>query len=116
ALLRQASLAPAGGPGWADPFAAADGWRLGGERAWTAHHLRVAGHDPVTVRVRSTPDGGTELLLPGVDTPLRAAAGAVDGHRFTCALDGVTHTFAAVADGTWLGRDGDAWHVRDHDP
>ncbi|MFI8092650.1 acetyl-CoA carboxylase biotin carboxylase subunit [Streptomyces sp. NPDC086080] len=116
ALLRQASLAPAGGPGWADPFAAADGWRLGGERAWTAHHLRVAGHDPVTVRVRSTPDGGTELLLPGADAPLRAAAGAVDGHRFSCALDGVTHTFAAVADGTWLGRDGDAWHVRDHDP
>ncbi|MFC8421509.1 acetyl/propionyl/methylcrotonyl-CoA carboxylase subunit alpha [Streptomyces sp. NPDC057236] len=117
ALLRQASLRrPADGSGWADPFAAADGWRMGGERAWTAHHLRVAGHDPVTVRVRGTADGGTELLLPGADTPVRGSAGPVGGHRFTCALDGVAHTFAALPDGTWLGRDGDAWHVRDHDP
>ncbi|MER6923391.1 biotin/lipoyl-containing protein, partial [Streptomyces spiralis] len=29
-------------------------------------------------------------------------------------LDGVRHTFHRAAD--WLGRDGDAWHVRDHDP
>ncbi|MER7737346.1 acetyl/propionyl/methylcrotonyl-CoA carboxylase subunit alpha [Streptomyces sp. NPDC096538] len=116
ALLRHAALAPAAGPGWRDPFDAADGWRMGGGRAWTAHHLRVASHDPVTVRVRPTADGGTELLLPGADTPLRASAGPLDGHRFTCALDGVAHTFAALPDGTWLGRDGDAWQVRDHDP
>ncbi|MFI1420215.1 acetyl/propionyl/methylcrotonyl-CoA carboxylase subunit alpha [Streptomyces sp. NPDC020731] len=117
ALLRQASLGrSAGRSGWADPFDAADGWRMGGERAWTAHHLRVPGHDPVTVRVRSTPDGGTELLLPGADVPLRGSAGVRGEDRFTFALDGVTHTFATVADGTWLGRDGDAWHVRDHDP
>ncbi|GGW51805.1 acetyl/propionyl/methylcrotonyl-CoA carboxylase subunit alpha [Streptomyces griseoloalbus] len=121
ALLRQARLAPAGGSaGWADPFAAADGWRMGGERAWTAHHLRVPGHDPVTVRVRSTPDGGTELLLPGADTPVRGSGGVPPRpggeHRFTFLLDGVAHAFAALPDGTWLGRDGDAWHVRDHDP
>ncbi|MEV5936301.1 acetyl/propionyl/methylcrotonyl-CoA carboxylase subunit alpha [Streptomyces sp. NPDC052079] len=117
ALLRQAALRrPAGGSGWADPFAAADGWRMGGERAWTAHHLRVAGHDPVTVRVRGTADGGTELLLPGAGTPVRVSAGPVGGDRFTCTVDGVAHTFAALPDGTWLGRDGDAWHVRDHDP
>ncbi|MEU0284852.1 acetyl-CoA carboxylase biotin carboxylase subunit [Streptomyces sp. NPDC006147] len=116
ALLRQAALAPAAGPGWSDPFDAADGWRMGGGRVWTAHHLRVAGHDPVTVRVRPTADGGTELLPPGADTPVRASAGPLDGHRFTCALDGVAHTFAALPDGTWLGRDGDAWQVRDHDP
>ncbi|MGX1093429.1 acetyl-CoA/propionyl-CoA carboxylase biotin carboxyl carrier protein [Streptomyces albogriseolus] len=116
ALLRHTALAPAAAPGWRDPFAAADGWRMGGGRAWTAHHLRVAGHDPVTVRVRATADGGTELLLPGADTPLRASAGPLEGHRFTCALDGVTHAFAALPDGTWLGRDGDAWQVRDHDP
>lgn len=117
ALLRQAALRrPAGGSGWADPFAAADGWRMGGERAWTAHHLRVAGHDPVTVRVRGTADGGTELLLPGAGTPVRVSAGPVGGDRFTCTVDGVAHTFAALPDGTWLGRDGDAWHMRDHDP
>ncbi|MFE2335925.1 acetyl/propionyl/methylcrotonyl-CoA carboxylase subunit alpha [Streptomyces coelicoflavus] len=120
ALLRQASLTPVGGPGWADPFAAADGWRMGGERAWTAHHLHAAGHDPVTVRVRSTPSGGVELLLPGSDAPLRGSRGTPprpeDEHRFTFLLDGVAHTFTALPDGTWLGRDGDAWHVRDHDP
>ncbi|WP_404795581.1 acetyl/propionyl/methylcrotonyl-CoA carboxylase subunit alpha [Streptomyces tendae] len=120
ALLRQASLTPVGGPGRAGPFAAADGWRMGGERAWTVHHLRAAGHDPVTVRVRSTPAGGTELLLPGADTPLRGSGGMPprpdDDHRFTFLLDGVAHTFTALPDGTWLGRDGDAWHVRDHDP
>ncbi|MEU6334163.1 acetyl-CoA carboxylase biotin carboxylase subunit [Streptomyces cellulosae] len=116
ALLRQAALEPAAAPGWRDPFDAADGWRMGGGRAWTAHPLRVAGHDPVTVRVRATADGGTELLLPGADTPLRASAGPLEGQRFTCALDGVAHTFAALPDGSWLGRDGDAWQVRDHDP
>ncbi|MET7701108.1 acetyl/propionyl/methylcrotonyl-CoA carboxylase subunit alpha [Streptomyces sp. NPDC005485] len=120
ALARQAALVPAAGSGWADPFAAADGWRLGGERAWTPHHVRVPGHEPVTVRVRSTPDGATELLLPGADKPLRGSGGApprpgAEGW-FTFRLDGVLHTFAALPDGTWLGRDGDAWHVRDHDP
>ncbi|MFF7351714.1 MULTISPECIES: acetyl/propionyl/methylcrotonyl-CoA carboxylase subunit alpha [Streptomyces] len=120
ALLRQAALAPAGGSGWTDPFAAADGWRLGGDRAWTPHHLQVPGHEPVTVRVRSTPDGATELLLPGADMPLRASGGVPPrpgaAHRFGFLLDGVSHTFAAGPDGSWLGRDGDAWHVRDHDP
>ncbi|WNM35272.1 acetyl/propionyl/methylcrotonyl-CoA carboxylase subunit alpha [Streptomyces sp. Li-HN-5-11] len=120
ALLRHSALGPAGGSGWANPFAAADGWRLGGERAWTPHHLQVPGHEPVTVRVRETPDGGTELLLPGADQPLPGSVGVHPGpgaeHRFTLLLDGVCHTFATAADGTWLGRDGDAWHVRDHDP
>lgn len=128
ALLRQAAPAPGGsgapgtGPGgWADPFAAADGWRLGGERAWAVHHLRVPGHEPVAVRVRRTPDGGTEVLPEGAATPLRAEAGppprAERGEdRFTVRLDGVVHTFAALPDGSRLGRDGDAWEVRDHDP
>ncbi|MER5603968.1 biotin/lipoyl-containing protein, partial [Streptomyces sp. NPDC002265] len=34
--------------------------------------------------------------------------------RVSVTLDGVRHTFRRAAD--WLGRDGDAWHVRDHDP
>ncbi|MEU4151235.1 acetyl/propionyl/methylcrotonyl-CoA carboxylase subunit alpha [Streptomyces sp. NPDC026659] len=118
ALLRQAALAPAAGAGWVDPFGAADGWRLGGARAWTPHPLRVPGHEPVTVRVRSTADGGLELLPDGATAPLRATPGAfsADGHRFAFELDGVSHTFAAPPDGTWLGRDGDAWQIRDHDP
>ncbi|MZD06735.1 acetyl/propionyl-CoA carboxylase subunit alpha, partial [Streptomyces sp. SID5785] len=35
--LRQERLAPAGGDGWTDPFARPDGWRLGGDPAWTVH-------------------------------------------------------------------------------
>ncbi|MET9775703.1 biotin carboxylase N-terminal domain-containing protein [Streptomyces sp. NPDC006367] len=119
ALLRHAALAPAPRTaGWSDPFDAADGWRLGGERAWTAHHLRVPGRDPVTVRVRSTPDGGIEVWPQGAQGPLPASpvVPSGDGHRYTFRLGGVTHVFAALPDGTWLGRDGDAWQVRDHDP
>ncbi|MGV9451215.1 acetyl/propionyl/methylcrotonyl-CoA carboxylase subunit alpha [Streptomyces sp. NPDC003635] len=116
ALLRRAALTPAPGDGWADPFAAADGWRLGGEPAWTPTPLHVPGHDPVTVRLRRTRDGRTELLLPGREAPLRCSGGVWEAQRFTFALDGLTHTFATSPDGAWLGRDGDAWHVRDHDP
>ncbi|OQR64897.1 acetyl/propionyl-CoA carboxylase subunit alpha [Streptomyces maremycinicus] len=120
ALLRQAALSPAPGTGWVDPFAAADGWRLGGEPAWTAHHLHVPGHDPVTVRVRGTADGTAQVLPAGADTPVEGAAGPLPAPggdaRFACRLDGVTRSFAALADGSWLGRDGDAWNVRDHDP
>ncbi|MET8566648.1 acetyl/propionyl/methylcrotonyl-CoA carboxylase subunit alpha [Streptomyces sp. NPDC004783] len=119
ALLRHAALAPAARTaGWSDPFDAPDGWRMGGERAWTPHHLRVPGRDPVTVRVRSTPDGGLEVLPDGAPRPLAASAVTPSGHghRYAVRLDGVSHTFTALPDGTWLGRDGDAWQVRDHDP
>src|SRR5262249_12314666 len=34
--------------------------------------------------------------------------------RVSVVVDGVRHTFHRA--GHWLGRDGDAWHVRDHDP
>ncbi|WP_330304766.1 MULTISPECIES: acetyl-CoA carboxylase biotin carboxylase subunit [unclassified Streptomyces] len=129
ALLRHEALSPAtsqglrpGTPEWVDPFSVPSGWRLGGAPAWTAHHLQVPGHDPVTVRVRGTADGGVELLLDDEKPPLRGAVpltplrGGATASRFAFRLDGVTHTFAALPSGTWLGRDGDAWHVRDHDP
>jgi acetyl-CoA/propionyl-CoA carboxylase biotin carboxyl carrier protein len=120
ALLRQAALTPARGEGtgWTDPFEAAVGWRLGGRPAWTVHHLRLPGHEPLTVRVRSTPDGGTEVLPDGAETPLRgsgvAPRPAGGTGRFTFLLDGLTHTFHHA--GEWLGRDGDAWQVCAHDP
>ncbi|MGW7366270.1 acetyl-CoA carboxylase biotin carboxylase subunit [Streptomyces sp. NPDC054841] len=102
ALLRQPS--PSAGPGgWVDPFSVPSGWRLGGEPAPTVHHFRVPGNDPVEVRV------------PFTDT---RAALAEEGGTVTVELDGVTHTFsyATAPGGTWLGRDGDSWHVQDHDP
>jgi acetyl-CoA/propionyl-CoA carboxylase biotin carboxyl carrier protein len=93
-VRRQERLAPAGGEGWTDPFDRPDGWRLGGDPAWTVHPLRVPGHDPVEVRVRRT-GAGLDVLVDGERTvPARITAAA----------------------GDWLGLDGDAWHVQDHDP
>ncbi|WP_432109249.1 biotin carboxylase N-terminal domain-containing protein [Streptomyces sp. AA1529] len=153
ALLRQAELTPetgtaqtSGGPpqpaaaapatgGWISPFSMPSGWRLGGQRAWTVHSLRVPGRDPVAVRVRPTaPDGRRpeELPAPGemevsVDgaTPVRArlAPGTgTGGPTVRLDWDGMSRTLSRVrcgdgdAPGVWLGRDGEAWQVRDHDP
>ncbi|MFF8383287.1 acetyl-CoA carboxylase biotin carboxylase subunit [Streptomyces kanasensis] len=95
AAVREARLRP--GPdarGWTDPFSVPSGWRLGGEAVPATHWLRVPGHEPVAHRAR----GGAR----------------VTGDRVTVTVDGVTHTFHRA--GTWLGRDGDAWNVLDHDP
>ncbi|MEU3296509.1 acetyl-CoA carboxylase biotin carboxylase subunit [Streptomyces longwoodensis] len=93
AAVRLDALRPRTG-GWVDPFSVPSGWRLGGRTKPVAFPLRVPGLDPVT----------------------HACAG--DAHvgpdRVGVTLDGVRHTFHRAAD--WLGRDGDAWQVRDHDP
>ncbi|MFE1553388.1 acetyl/propionyl/methylcrotonyl-CoA carboxylase subunit alpha [Streptomyces sp. NPDC058734] len=68
--------------GWVDPFDAADGWRLGGTPAWTVHHFRLPGQDPVEVRTRpARPASGTggsgsavELLLGTQPAPDGGAA------------------------------------------
>ncbi|MET7656440.1 biotin/lipoyl-containing protein, partial [Streptomyces sp. NPDC005486] len=64
---------------------------------------------------------GGAAVAPGGAAPPGGGGGAPPPRpgadpRFTCRLDGITQTFAALPDGTWLGRDGDAWQVRDHDP
>ena len=108
--------------GWVDPFSVPSGFRLGGEPAWTTYPLRVPGHEPVVARVR---DGEVRI---GEGTALAARLGRTsgDGRRITVHLDGVTCDFhvtdgagdarRAGGTGTWLGRDGDAWQVLDHDP
>ncbi|MFG2856769.1 acetyl-CoA carboxylase biotin carboxylase subunit [Streptomyces mirabilis] len=93
AAVRLSSLAPAEG-GWTDPFSVPSGWRLGGEPAPVVFHLRAPGLEPVAHRPR-----GTSTVTPG---------------RVSVTLDGVRHTFHRAGD--WLGREGDTWHVRDHDP
>ncbi|MGW0913345.1 ATP-binding protein [Streptomyces sp. NPDC002784] len=93
AAVRLAALRPEG-EGWTDPFSVPSGWRLGGTPKPLAFPLRVAGGDPV------------EYVPRGTHT--------VTGDRVSVTLDGVRHTFHRAAD--WIGRDGDAWHVRDHDP
>uniref|UniRef100_A0AAU2V8Q7 Biotin-dependent 3-methylcrotonyl-coenzyme A carboxylase alpha1 subunit n=1 Tax=Streptomyces sp. NBC_00003 TaxID=2903608 RepID=A0AAU2V8Q7_9ACTN len=94
AAVRLDALRPAPGDGWTDPFSVPSGWRMGGEPAPLVFSLRVPGLEPVT----------------------RAASPATDlgPDRVTVELDGVTHTFHRA--GNWLGRDGDSWHVTDHDP
>ncbi|MGW5862025.1 ATP-binding protein [Streptomyces sp. NPDC055239] len=94
AAVRTAALEPAG-DGWRDPFSVPEGWRLGGTPAPLTHHLRVPGHEPVG----HIAGEGPHTVEPG---------------RVTVHVDGVAHTFHRAAD--WLGRDGDAWHVQDHDP
>ncbi|MEV0963500.1 biotin carboxylase N-terminal domain-containing protein [Streptomyces sp. NPDC049910] len=133
ALLREAP-APVDASGWTDPFSVPGGWRLGGEPAWTVHHFRVPGHDPVEVRLRGSEavlDGGpvrhvryvgrAKSTAPGTDTVGVAGTGTVGvagAGTLGVEIDGVTHTFhhAAAPGGVWLGRDGDSWHVQDHDP
>ncbi|MFF9309607.1 acetyl-CoA carboxylase biotin carboxylase subunit [Streptomyces sp. NPDC014748] len=93
AAVRLDALRPkADDAGWTDPFSVPSGWRLGGEPKPLAFHLRVS--DPV------------EYVPRGVHT--------VTDDTVSVVLDGVRHTFHRAAD--WLGRDGEAWQVRDHDP
>ncbi|MFI8366027.1 biotin carboxylase N-terminal domain-containing protein [Streptomyces sp. NPDC085466] len=94
AAVRRAGLAPAPGTGWTDPFDVPSGWRLGGTPKPLAFPLRATGHEAVTVE---------------------APAGArMTDRSVTVTVDGVAHTFHRA--GAWLGRDGDSWHVMDHDP
>ncbi|MFJ8658776.1 acetyl/propionyl/methylcrotonyl-CoA carboxylase subunit alpha [Streptomyces sp. NPDC093795] len=94
AAVRLAGLAPVAREGWADPFSAPNGWRLGGRPAPLPFPLRVSGHEPVMVEA----PGGARVTDSTV----------------TVTVDGLTHHFHRG--GNWLGRDGDSWHVLDHDP
>ncbi|MFB6895899.1 acetyl/propionyl/methylcrotonyl-CoA carboxylase subunit alpha [Streptomyces hydrogenans] len=94
AAVRRAELAPEPRGGWTDPFDVPSGWRLGGTPKPLALPLRVAGLEPVAVEA----PGGARVTGTGV----------------TVTVDGVTHAFHRA--GAWLGRDGDSWHVMDHDP
>ncbi|GGY17687.1 acetyl/propionyl/methylcrotonyl-CoA carboxylase subunit alpha [Streptomyces djakartensis] len=92
AAVRLDALTPGAGGGWTDPFSVPSGWRLGGARKPPVFHLRV--REPLEYTPRGT--------------------ATVSDDRVVVALDGVRHTFHRAED--WLGRDGDAWHVHDHDP
>ncbi|MGW0120261.1 acetyl/propionyl/methylcrotonyl-CoA carboxylase subunit alpha [Streptomyces sp. NPDC003327] len=94
AAVRHAELAPVERDGWTDPFSVPSGWRLGGAPRPLAFPFRVPGLDPVTHGV--------------------PAGARVTDRTVTVTVDGVTHHFRRA--GAWLGRDGDAWHVQDHDP
>ncbi|MFW3474971.1 acetyl-CoA carboxylase biotin carboxylase subunit [Streptomyces microflavus] len=95
AAVRREALEPrpdAGG--WTDPFSVPSGWRTGGTPAPLVFPLRVSGADPVTYEA--------------------PASATVTADRVTVELDGTVGHFHRSGD--WLGRDGDTWHVQDHDP
>ncbi|MEU7516715.1 acetyl/propionyl/methylcrotonyl-CoA carboxylase subunit alpha [Streptomyces sp. NPDC042898] len=94
AAVRLAELAPTPREGWTDPFSVPSGWRLGGRPAPLPFPVRVPGLEPVTVEA----PGGARVTDASV----------------TVTVDGITHHFHRA--GNWLGRDGDSWHVLDHDP
>ncbi|MCC3768724.1 biotin carboxylase N-terminal domain-containing protein [Streptomyces sp. UNOC14_S4] len=144
ALLRQAALEPASDGGWTDPFSSPTGFRLGGEPAWTPHHFRCAGQEPVTVRVRGrvedaevalpiglragVPHGGTGGHKPTTGPHPDAKPAPHTGARLswlvpsagvvTFTWRGLTHTFSVCQDKNdiWLAKGGDTWRVQDHDP
>ncbi|WP_328782539.1 ATP-grasp domain-containing protein [Streptomyces canus] len=93
AAVRLEALRPRG-DGWTDPFSVPSGWRMAGLGKTVGFPLRVTGLEPVTHHSRGTH--------------------TVTDDQVTVTLDGVRHTFHRGGD--WVGRDGDAWHVRDHDP
>ncbi|MFB7252909.1 acetyl-CoA carboxylase biotin carboxylase subunit [Streptomyces nojiriensis] len=121
ALLAQPSAKPQQ-ERWVDPFDAASGWRLGGTPAWTVHHFRLPGQEPVRVETRLSDSASPafEARGPGQSpgAPVRARIVARTTDAVTVELDGVTHRFshAASPEGTWLGRDADSWHVQAYDP
>jgi acetyl-CoA/propionyl-CoA carboxylase, biotin carboxylase, biotin carboxyl carrier protein len=92
AAVRLEALRPRAEGGWTDPFSVPSGWRLGGTARPVAFHLRVT--EPLEYAPR-----GYHTVTDGT---------------VSVTLDGVRHTFHRAAD--WIGREGDAWHVRDHDP
>ncbi|WP_405525351.1 ATP-grasp domain-containing protein [Streptomyces canus] len=93
AAVRLEALRPRG-DGWTDPFSVPSGWRMGGLGKPVGFPLGVTGLEPVTHHSRGTH--------------------TVTHDQVTVTLDGVRHTFHRAGD--WVGRDGDAWQVRDHDP
>ncbi|MGM1062929.1 biotin carboxylase N-terminal domain-containing protein [Saccharothrix sp. Mg75] len=97
ALERQLSLRGDGD----DPWARADGWRLG-EHAWTRWLI-----DGVEVRVR-----GDEVSVAG-GAPARYAV-RVDGDRLV--VGGRSYAMARDGDVLWLGRDGHAWALTETRP
>jgi acetyl-CoA/propionyl-CoA carboxylase, biotin carboxylase, biotin carboxyl carrier protein len=138
AVLALAALEPAGDV--VDPFDVPGGWRVG-EPAWTAWRMTVDGSSvsstgPVEVRARGRAadavvavDGAEPVRAqiaapPGEPRPAGSGAGAGAGGRWASGapvpvtVDGVTRSYAVAlaGDTLWLGRDGQAWAVREQAP
>ena len=118
AVLALAALEPAGQ--MVDPFDVPGGWRVGAP-AWTAWRMTVDGTSvnstgPVEVRARGR--AADALVAAGQADPVHAQAMARSDGRVPVTVDGVTRGYAVALDGDtlWLGRDGQAWAVREQAP
>jgi acetyl-CoA/propionyl-CoA carboxylase biotin carboxyl carrier protein len=134
AVLALAALEPAGPV--VDPFDVPGGWRVG-EPAWTIWRMTVDGSSvtstgPVDVRARgraadavvamngAEPVRAQVATPPGEQRPAGVGAGGrwPSGIRVPVTVDGVTRSYAVAlaGDTLWLGRDGQAWAVREQAP
>jgi acetyl-CoA/propionyl-CoA carboxylase, biotin carboxylase, biotin carboxyl carrier protein len=116
-------LEPPAGSVLVDPFDLPGGWRVG-EPAWASWRMFVAGHDPVTVRIRGRAGAAEVVIGDAPAAPVSAAPRpSTGGHSRPAGLsvtfDGVTRHYACAVEpnGTlWLGRDGQAWGIREQAP
>jgi acetyl-CoA/propionyl-CoA carboxylase, biotin carboxylase, biotin carboxyl carrier protein len=129
AVLALAALEPSGA--MIDPFDVPGGWRVG-EPAWTAWRMTVGGREAVEVRARGR--AANAVVAVGAAEPVRAQVAAhresrptgsapgrnvwSDGARVPVTVDGATRGYAVALDGDtlWLGRDGQAWAIREQAP
>ncbi|MFY9926754.1 MAG: biotin carboxylase N-terminal domain-containing protein [Streptosporangiaceae bacterium] len=117
--LALAALEPSGDV--IDPFDIPGGWRVG-EPAWTTWRMTVSGTavgstEPAEVRARGR--AADAIVVAGDADPVRVRAGFPgSGGRVPVTVDGVTRDYAVAQDGAtlWLGRDGQAWAVREQAP
>ncbi len=125
--LALAALEPSGDV--VDPFDIPGGWRIG-EPAWTSWTMTVAGTtikcaEPNEVRARGR--AADALVAAGDAEPVRVRAtppAPGSGTRVPVTVDGITRDYAVARDDTgaqaaatlWLGRDGQAWAIREQAP
>jgi acetyl-CoA/propionyl-CoA carboxylase biotin carboxyl carrier protein len=131
--LALAALEPAGDV--TDPFDIPGGWRIG-EPAWTTWQMTVTGTTIQTTapnEVRARGRAADALVAAGDADPVRVRVGRADpasGGRVPVTVDGITRDYAVAREYTasreytgardaatlWLGRDGQAWAVREQAP
>jgi acetyl-CoA/propionyl-CoA carboxylase biotin carboxyl carrier protein len=122
--LALAALEPSGDI--VDPFDIPGGWRIGepAEVTWkmTVTGTTVANMEPNEVRARGR--AADALVAAGDAAPVRVRAAAGSGGvpgaggRVAVTVDGITRDYAVARDGAtlWLGRDGQAWAIREQAP
>ncbi|MGH3374734.1 MAG: biotin/lipoyl-containing protein, partial [Actinoallomurus sp.] len=102
--------------GWADPFSAPSGWRIGGP-AWTVYRFATGGGEPLEVRVRATRTPGEHEVATG-EGPGAVASADVTPAGLLLRWDRVTsrfdHAVERLPDGEvhWLARGADVWRLR----